>query len=734
MKLVFIKIVLIGFILPVFVFGQKKKSGAKQNVTLEDVWQKYVFFPQSAGELRWMKDDNFYSELTDDAALLKIAVTDEKKIDTLIQPNELKPIDKMSPIKASDYQFSADESKVLFLTESKNIYRWSKTHIVYVFDLKTRKLQLIHEGKMIGNPIFSLDANKLGFTFENNLYFSDLASESTPIQVTKDGEKNKIINGSTDWVYEEELELVRAFDWSADSKKLAYLRFDETEVPEYSMDTYNGLYPKSVKFKYPKAGEKNAVVKGFVFDINAKTSLPVDLGKETDQYIPRLKWTPLSSQLAILRLNRIQNKLELLMVEGTTGNSKVVLTEESDTYIEVSDETWTFLKDGNSFLWTSEKDGYKHLYQYDITGKLIRQITKGNWEISKFHGLDEQNGILYYSGTEDSPLERYLYSIKIDGSDKKKLTTAIGMHDDELSKNFRYFIDHHSNSATPPVHSLFTTKGDLVRTFENNSNLLQKVQQYNISPKTFFQFTTGGGAKLNGWMIKPQDFKEKKKYPVIMFVYGGPGNQQVQNEWSAMDFFWYQTLTQQGYIVACIDNRGTGGRGAQFKKCTYKNLGKLETEDQIEGAKYLGSLKYVEKTRIGIWGWSFGGYMTSLCLTKGADYFKAGVAVAPVTNWRFYDSIYTERFLRTPQDNAKGYDDNSPINFTDKMKGKYLLIHGTADDNVHFQNSAEMVNALIKSNVQFQSFYYPNRNHGIYGGNSRMHIYKMMADFWKNNL
>ncbi len=720
--------------------AQKKKkeketaaANGKKPVTLEEIWLAPTYYPKSAGEIRWMKDDNFYTDFTGDGALLRKSVLNKNQVDTLIRPAELTPAGAKTALDPADYGFSPDESKIFICTNQKPIYRWSRLQTVYIFDFKTRQLKPVFEGKEISNPHFSPDANKLGFTFENNLYYQDFTAGNV-VQVTKDGEKNKIINGSTDWVYEEELELVRAFDWSADGKRLAWLRFDESQVPEYSMQIYGGLYPQSEKFKYPKAGEKNSVVSCYIYDLTNGKTVTVDLGSETDQYIPRLKWTPNSLNLAVLRLNRLQNKLEYLAVDAISGAAKVILTENSTTYIEVSNSTWNFLQSGTGFYWLSERDGYAHLYQYDLSGRLIRQVTKGEWEVREVHGIDEKNNWIYYTGTEVSPLTFHLYRCRLDGTEKQQLTTQTGMHDVELSPNFSYFIDNFSNCDTPPTYTLLKTDGTLIRVLEDNKELKNRLAQKRISPKTFFKCKISGDIELNGWMIKPHEFDEKKKYPVIMFCYGGPGSQTVQNKWGGFDFMFYQTLAEMGYIIVSVDNRGTGARGEAFKKVTYKQLGKLEAEDQIAAANYLKTLPYVDGARIGIWGWSFGGYLTALCLVKSDNTFKAGISVAPVTNWRFYDTIYTERFLQTPQLNPAGYDDNSPINFANRLKANYLLIHGTADDNVHFQNAADWVTALVNANKQFQSFYYPNKNHGIYGGYTRYHLYQMMTNFWKNNL
>ena len=457
----------------------------------------------------------------------------------------------------------------------------------------------------------------------------------------------------------------------------------------------------------------------------------MDLGAETDMYIPRIYWTGVNNTLSIIKMNRLQNKLEILHANTSTGSSTSILTEISGTYIDINyNDDLTYLKDGKSLIRTSEKSGYKHIYQFSTSGKELRQITKGAWDVDQFLGVDEKKKIIYFISSESSPLERDLYSIRLNGKGKKKLSTLKGTNKVDFSNDFKYFINSHSSVSSPTQVSLHEApSGNQIKILEDNSDLKSILANYDIAKTDFFTFKTTEGVELNGSQMKPTGFDPNKKYPVLLFVYGGPGSQRVKNSWAAQHFYYHQSLTQLGYIIVTVDNRGTGARGKEFKHITYENLGKYEVVDQIETAKHLGGLSYVDKSRIGIWGWSYGGYMSSLSLFKGADYFKAAVAVAPVTNWRFYDTIYTERFLKRPQDNPEGYDDNSPIQHADKLKGNFLLVHGTGDDNVHFQNSVELQNALISAGKQFDSFYYPNRNHGIYGGNTRLHLYKMMTDF-----
>jgi dipeptidyl-peptidase-4 len=597
-----------------------------------------------------------------------------------------------------------------------------------LYNLDTKKLTKILE--QVQQPTFSPDGTKIGFAKENNLFIYDIASQKTT-QVTFDGKKNSIINGITDWVYEEELAFVRAYDWSADSKKLAFIRFDETEVPEFSMNIYKkDLYPTVETFKYPKAGEKNSEVSLFVYDVAANNSKAIDLSNYKDFYIARMKWTNDANVLSAQILNRHQDNLDLLFIDGTTAISKVVLNEKDKAYIDVTDNL-TFLKD-NSFIWTSEKDGFNHIYLYDKTGKLKNQITKGNWEVTAFYGFDEKNKTIYYQSVENGSTIRDVYKIGLDGKNKLKLSQQVGTNSATFSPNFQFFINSFSSSSQPTINTLNSTNdGKQIQSIIDNKTLAEKVKKYNLPTKEFFELTTEKGNKLNAWMIKPTDFDSNKKYPVFMYQYSGPGSQQVDNKWNTANDYWFMMLAQQGYIVACVDGRGTGFKGAAFKKCTQNQLGKLEVEDQIDAAKVIGNYSYVDKTRIGIFGWSYGGFMSSNCLFKGADVFKMAIAVAPVTNWRFYDSIYTERYLQTPQENASGYDDNSPINYVSKLKGNFLLIHGTADDNVHVQNSMQMIEALVQANKQFDWAIYPDKNHGIYGGKTRIQLYNKMTTFIK---
>ena len=650
-----------------------------------------------------------------------------EKIETIVSSNDLEEIPYFE-----SYEFNKDETKLLLGTDSEQIYRHSSRGTYYIYDLGSKKLQLVSKHK-IQEPTFSPDGSKVAFVYNNNIYFKDLASDIT-VQVTIDGKINEIINGITDWVYEEEFAFVRAFQWNGDSDKIAYLRFDEREVPEFSMDIYGqALYPTQQVFKYPKAGEKNAIVTLHMYDLNDKANQQVVFEGVSQYYIPRIQWTNESNTLSVITLNRHQNDLNLLFVDGNTLKPTLILNEKDAAYVDITDDL-TFLKD-NSFIWTSEKDRFNHIYHYDASGKLKNKVTDGEWEVTSYYGYDPNSKRIFYQSTEGGSINRNVFSIKLNGTSKKLLSSNSGTNSAAFSNSFNYFVNTFSSANTPYIYTLNDAKsGKQLKEIINNKALSEKLNGFNTSKKEFFTLETKNG-DLNAWMIKPTSFDPNKEYPLLMYQYSGPGSQQVANRWGGSNDYWYEMLAEKGYVIACVDGRGTGYRGRDFKKVTYKELGKYETEDQIEAAKELGNLPYIDKDRIGIWGWSYGGYMSSLAITKGANIFKMAIAVAPVTSWRFYDTVYTERYMQTPQENASGYDDNSPINHVDKLKGAYLLVHGTGDDNVHVQNTSRMINALVEANKQFDLFVYPDRAHGIYRGkNTRLHLYQKMTNFIDEHL
>jgi dipeptidyl-peptidase-4 len=723
------KKLLFVFLLLNIAYAQNKKE-----ITLEDIFKKSTFVAKERQGLRSLKDGKTYVSIEKDSItgqqyVARNRYEDGRMVDVLFREVDLKFKDSLLPISTD---LSEDESKVLLSKDEEPIYRHSFRANYFVYDLKSKRVMEVSTGGKQMYGTLSPDGTKVAFVRDNNLFITDLIM-GNEYQITHDGLLNHIINGGADWVYEEEFSFARAFFWSPDSKKIAYYRFDESEVPEFDLAVYDKLYPTTYRYKYPKAGESNSMVRIQVYDLSSQVTQIMDIGSNTDQYIPRIKWTAVPNSLCILRMNRHQNKLDYLLADIATGQTKVILTRESKQYLDINDDL-TFLRNKNQFVLTSDSDGYNHLYLYGMDGKLIQQITKGSWEITQLYGIDEKTGRVYYQSTENSPLRRDVYEIQLDGSHKKRLSTTEGTTSATFSNDFSYYILNQSDHSTPPHSALYMRSGKLIRMLEDNWALQKLISDYLLSPTELFEMTTSTGVTLNGYMIRPADFDASKKYPVLMYVYGGPGSQQVVDSWSGARNLWFNYLAQKGYIIACVDNRGTGFRGSAFKKETYKELGKYETIDQIEVAKWLAQKNYVDPARIGIWGWSFGGYLSSLCITKGADVFSMAIAVAPVTSWRYYDSIYTERYLQTPQENPVGYDENSPIHFADKLKGKFLLVHGTADDNVHFQNSVLFSEALIQANKSFEQAYYPNKNHGIYGGNTRLHLYQKMTDFILRNL
>ena len=704
---------------------------AQQKITVEDIYTG-AFRTKGMDALQSMKNTNQYTVLNSDRTT-RTQQIDLYDFATLQKVATLLDSKNFPELKdgIDSYTFSNDEKQVLIANNSNPIFRHSFTADYYLYNLTTKTLTKVLE--QVQEPTFSPDGTKIAFAKENNLFIYDIASKNST-QITTDGKKNAIINGITDWVYEEEFAFVRAFDWSTDSKKLAYIKFDESEVPQFSMDLYKkDLYPTAETFKYPKAGEKNALVSLHIYNVSGNISKPINLGNYSDFYIARMKWTNDANLVSVQVLNRHQDNLDLIFVDATTAVAKVVLNEKDKAYVDVTDNL-TFLKD-NSFIWTSEKDGFNHIYLYDKTGKLKNQVTKGNWEVTSYYGFDEKTKTVFYQSVEKGSILRDVYKISLDGKKKVKLSSQVGTNAATFSPDFTYFINTYSSATVPPTYTLNSSKdGKQAQEIVNNTALVDKLKKYDLPNKEFFELTTEKGHKLNAWMIKPKDFDATKKYPVFMFQYSGPGSQEVANNWLDTNDMWFMMLSQQGYIVACVDGRGTGFKGSAFKKCTQKELGKFEVEDQIDAAKVIGNYAYVDKSRIGIFGWSYGGFMSSNCLFKGADVFKMAIAVAPVTNWRFYDSIYTERYMTTPQENASGYDDNSPINHVSKLKGNFLLIHGTADDNVHVQNSMQMIEALVQANKQFDWAIYPDKNHGIYGGKTRIQLFNKMTNYIKEKL
>lgn len=707
-----------------------------KKLTLEDIWSKPVFKMETVPGMQSMKNGVEYCAMSDDGRLMRYDYATGNDLGEIFNNADIKNTDGTT-LKYDNFKFSPDESKVLLATATEFIYRHSTIEENFVYDIATKTTKRLSVNGKQRLATFSPDGKHIAFVRDNNIFITHLENGQEE-QVTRDGEKNKIINGGTDWVYEEEFALPNGLYWSPDSKKLAFYKFDESAVKEFSMAMYGTLYPGEYTYKYPKAGETNSTVSIHIYDLEKKNTLPVDVGPEKDQYIARIKWTNDPNQLTLYRLNRLQNKGELLLANASTGMHQVLLTETSDKYIEVGNEL-TFLADGKNFIWSSERSGRKHLYLCSLDGKTMKQLTSGDFNVITFYGVNEKTKTFYYQSNEEGAVTRTVYSQQLNGSDsnrnkKTRLSERRGSNSAQFSRGMNFYIHTYSSANIPNYITLHNAAGKRIKVLKSNADLQKKTKEYGFVNKTFFTFKNSTGTELNGWMMKPADFDSTKKYPVYMFVYGGPGRTTVNDAWEGADFYWHQFLSQNGYIVVSVDNRGTEYRGTAFKQATYMQMGRADVDDQIDAAKYLGTLGYVDKTRIGIQGWSYGGYMSAMCLMRGGEYFKAGIAVAPVTNWRYYDSIYTERYMGLPKDNAKGYDDNAPTGNAKNLNDPFLLIHGTADDNVHFQHSVELVNALINANKQFEFYMYPDKNHGIRGGNARLHLYTKVFAFIQENL
>lgn len=710
-------------------------SAQKKDLTLDDIFAKGIFKGKSVAYTSMKNGIQYIEAETDTVNGTKDLVLYDYKTGEK-SGIFLKGINVQlngKPLQFSGFQLSDDETKVLFKNNTEAIYRHSTKSDCYVYDMVNKKLfDLSVMGKM---QLCSLspDGSKVAYVRDNNLYLWVLGANNEEM-LTHDGLKNNVINGAPDWVYEEEFSFSKAYEWSPDGKKIAWLRFDESKVKEYTLTYYDSLYPRQEMYKYPKPGETNSSVQVWILNLESGSLNKADVGENTDQYVPRIQWTAAAGQLCIMRLNRLQNQVDLLLYDVAGNTTKTMFTESDKTYIDITNSAQlSFLKDKKHFVWMSYKDGYNNLYLYNMDGTLAKQITTDKKDVLKYYGYDELKKTFYYQSYDSRPIDKQIYAITLDGK-KKLLSHRDGTNNAEFSSRFKFFVNTYTTANSPAIIELYSSDGKLIKVLEDNKALTEKLNTYKISAKEFITIKNSSDVEMQASIVKPLDFDANKKYPVLMYVYGGPAAPIVNNTFGGARDLWLQLLAQKGYIIVSVDNRGTTKQGYDYLRCTYMQLGKLESDDQIAAAKWLAQQPYVDGSRIGIWGWSYGGYMTSLCMTKSMGVFKMGMAVAPVTNWRFYDSIYTERYLRTPQLNASGYDDNSPINFANKMNGKFLLIHGTADDNVHFQNTMMFENQLIKANVQFNSMNYPNRAHGISGGGATLHIYTLMTNFVLDNL
>ena len=688
-------------------------------------------------------DGEHYTQMSSDRKrIVKYSFKTGKEVATIFDVDKARDI----TLKSFDgYIMSPDEKLILIQTETKYIYRRSYTAVYYIYDVKNNRMTALSNNGPQQAPLFSPDGFQVAFVRNNNIFLVKLLFGNNESQVTKDGEYNKVINGVPDWVYEEEFSFNRAFDFSADSKMIAYIRFDESQVKEFTFPWYQGMfpsknqyaeYPGAYSYKYPKAGAVNSKVTVHTFDIKSRVTRKMNVEMDADGYIPRIKFTNDPDKLAIMTLNRHQDRFDVIMANPRSTVCKTILRDEAEQYVneQVFSDIQFF---DNHIVTMSERDGYNHLYLYTINGNLVRQVTKGKFVVKDFLGWDRKANMMYYTATDGSPLRTAVFRVDAKGK-ITKVSRREGSNSALFSTSMKYYISTYSNISTPTLITLNNNKGEEMVTLLDNKELKEKVKALNMPTKEFFTFRTTEGVELNGWMMKPANFDASKKYPVILHQYSGPGSQQVLDLWGIGAFrdggMFEAYMCEKGYIMACVDGRGTGARGAEFEKCTYLNLGVKEAQDQVEAARFLASLNYVDGSRIGIWGWSFGGFTTLMSMSEGSGAFKAGVAIAAPTDWRYYDSAYTERFMRTPKENGDGYDAASAIKRVDKLKGALLLVHGTADDNVHLQNCAEYSEALVQANKQFDMQIYTNRNHGISGGNTRNHLMTRVTEFFLRNL
>ncbi|MEM9835376.1 MAG: alpha/beta fold hydrolase [Bacteroidota bacterium] len=704
---------------------------AQQAISLENIWQTYDFIPGSVRGFNFLQDGTSFTRLNGNE-IVRYNLATGATMGVILNGADL-PQENGWTGEIESYTFSEDETKILLSTDSRQSFRHSSEAYFFVYDRESRELTPVNREKRHRLASLNQAADKVAYVMDNNLFYKDLTNGDV-VQITKDGKTNSIINGATDWVYEEEFSFDRGFQWSPDGQRIAFYRFDESAVPEFTYtDFKDGLYPVYNTFKYPKVGEANSEVSIHVHHLaEGKTEKLLSVNDANSgewHYVPRIQWTNDPAQLAVTRMNRHQSLLELLAINTKTGKRSTLVKEGSKYYVDVTDNL-TFLKNGKQFIWSSEKDGHHHLYLYSMDGRQLLQLTSGNYDVTDFYGVDEANKRIYFQAAAKDPMQREVYSKSLAGKDKPQpIADQLGSSSANFSSTFDYFVLNHSTINTPPTYRVMDRDGKEVRSIIDNESLAAKQAAFGVQPVEFFSFETSEGVNLNGYIIKPEGASSGRKHPLLMHVYGGPGSQQVRDNWRGQNYWWFQMLVQQGFAVAVVDNRGTGARGEEFKKMTYLELGKYETIDQIEAAQFLGGKNYIDEDRIAIFGWSYGGFMALHGILQGNDVFAAAISVAPVTSWKWYDTIYTERYMRTLAENRDGYEKNSPVYYADRLKGDLLLVHGMGDDNVHFQHTAEMANALIMANKQFDTYFYPNRNHGIYGGPTRLHLYTKMTDF-----
>lgn len=709
-------------------FGQTKK------ITIEDIWNDFKFYPRGVAGYTAMPKSDYYTVIKR-AGIERYSFATGERVDMLLSNADLERLSNgaVNISKVSGYEFSSDEKRMVIAVEEESIWRRSSLAFYYVYDLVNKTLTMVADtNTKLHFAFLSEDGSKVLFARDCDLFYQDMATGKIT-RITSDGKENAILNGYADWVYEEELDMSSAASWSPDGTKIAFLRFDESRVKEYNFALYDNLYPTDFKYKYPKAGEDNSLVDVYIYDVAAAQLTKIDLGDNSNCYFPRVYWLPNSTDAVVLKLNRHQNQLDFIRYNTVTKAQDIIYTDKNDKWLDVTDDYY-FLKDGKTMIVTSERDGFNHIYKVTLGGE-VKQLTSGKWEVNKIQYVNEAKKQIYYLSNESGVLNRDLYVVNFDGKKKALISSGDGWNQTVFSPNGNFYRNQYSNLNTLPIYTIRDAKGKELRVLNDNQNVQNTMNEYGFVKREIISFTTADGTQLNGWMMKPANFDPNKKYPVMMNCYGGPGSQQVENAYqSAQDYAFYQMLAQHGYISVCVDGRGTATRGDEFKKIIYQQMGKYEAIDQIATANWLKSLPYVDGNRIGIWGWSFGGYLSALSMFRGEGAFKMAISVAPVTNWRYYDNVYTERFMRTPQENPDGYDMNSPTTYANQLNGKYLLIHGTADDNVHFQNAMELIKGLNEAGVEYDQFFFPNKNHFILGGNTRTYLYTKLAKYIMENL
>src|SRR6266550_3038732 len=708
-------------------------AGQGPALTVHSIFGSRDFAPDLI-ETQWMPEGAAYTYLDSDSAdetrLYRVdAGTGTRTV--LVRGSDLVAPGGREPIDVESYQFTRDGSKLLVYTNSVRVWRQNTKGTYYVWDFTTKRLTPV--SRRPGYQMFakfSPDGRRVAFVRDNNIFVTDLAS-GAETALTSDGGEN-VINGTSDWVYEEELDLRDAFRWSPDGQRIAYWRLDQTAIRPFYLLNQDAVYPTLVPVRYPKAGTPNSEVRIGVVELASGRTTWVDLGGERDIYVAAMDFADSPTEIWLTRLNRLQNRLDLMLADVRTGASRVIMTDADSAWVDAHQPVW--LDGGKQFLYRSERDGYSHLYLYTRAGALVRRVTPGDWDVLEVRGVDEKTRAVYVTGAMDGPTERPLLRVGLEGKTVTRISREPGAHNPEFDTTRRFYVDHYSRAGVPAVEQLHNADGSLVRTIADNAVLAGKVAALGLKPPEFLKVRTPDGVELNALMIKPRDFDPARHYPLLMYVYGGPGSQTVVNSWGGPAYLWYQMLAQDGYLIATVDNRGTGARGARFEKMTYLRLGHYESADQISAARNFGALPYVDGSRVAIWGWSYGGYMAARTLFLSGGVFKAAMAVAPVTDWRLYDTIYAERYMRTPGQNPQGYDEGSALAYADSLKGRFLLVHGTADDNVNFQNSVRLIQRLEQANKQFDMRIYPNKTHSISGGNTSENLFGLLTDWLKRNL